>query len=297
MPPRLGSLVLALAALAASCGPRARPAAHPPTPAVTPPPPPPAAPPAPAQPDATVAWARRAEPGQLEKAIAAWEGLAVAAPARSDVDLSLAQAYVLLAERHREAGRGEALGEAFVDAVRASEAALAAASPSVAARLVAGTWVEDALDGAGNEVLPAVYWYATSLAGYALARGLTGAVHFQSRVERLFAWVLARDEAYACAGAHRGLASWYARTPAAAGGDLARSRQHFDQAVAIAPRCEQNRISYAEDYAVAAQDRTLFTRLLGETAAALAAAPDSDADAVIARQRALRLLARVDALF
>jgi tetratricopeptide (TPR) repeat protein len=257
----------------------------------------PPAPPAPAQPDATAAWVHRAEPGELEKAIAAWERLAAAAPARADLDLALAQAYVLLAERRREAGAADAQTDAFANAVRASEAALAAASPTVAARLGSGVWVEDALEGAGNDVLPAVYWYATSLAGYALARGLTGTVHFQHRVEALFNWVLGHDETFACGGAHRGLGSWHARTPAAAGGDLSRSRQHFERALAIAPACAQNRITYAEDYAVAAQDRALFTRLLGEARAALAAAPASDADQVIARGRAERLLAHVDALF
>ena len=202
MSPRTSFALLA-AAVTASC-------AHRPPPATSraPAPTAPAAPPAPpatARPTADDAWAHRAEPGRLEQAIAGWERLAAASPARADLELALARAYTLVGERARDSGgSAEAQAEAYAQAVRAGEAALAAASPAVAARLDAGTYVEDALEGAGVEVLPAVYVYATSVAGFALARGLAGAVHLQRRVEVLFDWVIVHDEGHACAGAHRG---------------------------------------------------------------------------------------------
>jgi hypothetical protein len=273
MPPRRLALVLALTA--AGCARRA------PLPVVA------AAPEDPVI-EASRAWANRDQPGELERCIEALTR-APDSPARW---VERARALEL---RARRAPTPEARLEAYGRALEAAEAALLAAGGPLAEALRSGSLIEDVVQQAAPSDLPALYWYATSLSGYALTRGLPGTVRFRRRVEALYGLVLSRDEAYEEAGAHRGLGSYYARAPAAAGGDLALAREHFERALELAPGSADNRLAYAEDYAVAVPDRDLFTRLLEEAAAARGGADPAGTE--LARGRARALLARAAQLF
>ncbi len=111
-------------------------------------------------------------------------------------------------------------------------------------------------------------------------------------------WVQHADEGYEDAGALvflGGLASSY---PKQVGGDPAKGREYFERALALTHR--KNHIllvNYANLYAVPAQDRVLFAKLLQEVIEA------GDQGALyrlgnkVARRRAVRLLAQIDDLF
>lgn len=243
---------------------------------------------------ARAAWERRADRDQLELAIASWEALA-AKRADPEVLVPLARAYVFLGEvRAAEGAEPAALAEAYDRAVRAGEAALLASSPAFAERIAAGAPVEEALDLLPADAVGAVYWYAASLSGYALAKGLTPAIYFHGRIVALLSYVIARDEKLEHAGAHRTLGTYYAKAPAAAGGDLAKARVHFERALAVAAGFAGNKLALAEHYATSALERELFSRLLREVAAG---PTDRSPEGALARARAARLLEQADELF
>ena len=242
---------------------------------------------------AAAAWAARADPQQLERAIVEWEQLLATRPDDQDVQTHLAEAYAESAVTLAHSS-ATAQAAAFARGVRAAAAALLASSPEFRARIEAGDAIDEALDVLPNEALPAVFWYADNLAGYALARGLAAAVYVERRFGRLLAFVLARDDGFHHGAAHRLYGSYLARAPAAAGGDLSKARVEFERALALAPACLSNKVSFAEDYAVAAKDRGLFERLLTEVA------DDGGTDTperLIAKKRARQLLASADQLF
>jgi hypothetical protein len=106
------------------------------------------------------------------------------------------------------------------------------------------------------------------------------------------------DPAYYHAGADRLLGIYYAAAPPVVGGNLDRSKRHFDAAIAADPGYQMTSVFVAEFLARKLKDRALFEQRLQ---AVIASPPDQDgelaAENAAARKKAQRLLGRIDRYF
>ncbi len=165
--------------------------------------------------------------------------------------------------------------------------------PEAAAAIDAGQSPDAALASAPAAAAEPLYLDALCSAAWARAQGFTYFVEQRS----LLGAELARAAALAVhlddAGPNRELGRLFAALPGYAGGDLAQARAHFEAAIAAAPAALWNRVLYARSVAIKAQDRALFTRLLGE----VLASPAQSTNNRSAQAEARSLLDRADDLF
>jgi hypothetical protein len=86
--------------------------------------------------------------------------------------------------------------------------------------------------------------------------------------------------------------------PGFAGGDMKKSKQHFEKSMSIAPNYIGTKVLMAEVYAVKEQDRALFEKLLDE---ALAASDDTlpglEPETRIEKEKAREMKAKARELF
>jgi predicted anti-sigma-YlaC factor YlaD len=147
--------------------------------------------------------------------------------------------------------------------------------------------------------VPLLYWTAASwAAAISLAKENSELAADLPVCETLVRRALVLDDGFGGGALHDFMIAYEGR-PAAAGGSVERSRQHFERAVALsrggraAPY-----VSLAESVCVGAQNRAEFTALL-ERALAIDPdkAPENRLANLVAQKRARWLLARVDELF
>ena len=117
--------------------------------------------------------------------------------------------------------------------------------------------------------LPVLYWTAFNWANWVnLHKDSPLAVATMPKIEAMMAHVLALDPAYFYGSPHQFYGAYYASRPAMLGGDLGKSKAHFEQAIALTQeKFLLAKVAYAQYYAVAAQDQALFDRLLNEVLA------------------------------
>ncbi len=246
------------------------------------------------------AWAERGDEARLNVAIQKWEAAAEMDASDADTWVKLSRAYYFLADGHMsfDESRAELMIATYEKGIAAAEHALVAISPDFARRMQADTRIEEAVEILDASAVPALYWRSSNMGKWGIAKGFATVLAYKDEIRAIMARCLELDATYFHYGPHRYFGAFYARVPAFAGGDLERSRTHFDQALAGAPYYLGTRTLYAEFYAVKAQNRQLFDEQL---AAVLAADPDANADVApenhIEVRRARELQAKADELF
>jgi hypothetical protein len=197
-------------------------------------------------------------------------------------------------------GTGHAHGDRRVELLHAAlehaELALRGASPGFAGAHAEGRTFAQAVAAVETAAAPQLALMVCALDAWSRARGIPTFLGQRQKVREGIERLVELDPSVLGGAPWRLLGTWLAATPAAAGGDLARSREAFEKALAAAPAHLENRVALASTWAVKAQDRTLFETLLGEVIAAPAEQEPVPENAA-ARARAGELLARVDALF
>lgn len=248
--------------------------------------------------EADDAWSKRSDRAANERAIALLEPLVAEAPTPALLT-KLARAYYFYADGHlRLAGEDEKMLEVFNKGVEAGEQAMMAVSPDFAAKVQAGEKVETAASLIPNEGQEAIYWYATNLGKFAVAKGFTTTLFYKDRIYAVMQRVLQIDENFFHAAPHRYFGAFYAKAPAFAGGDLAKSKQHFERALELDDKYFATKVLFAEYYAPKTEDKELFTRLLTEvTQADPNQLPNLVPEQQVEQEKAKRLLAQADELF
>ncbi len=173
-------------------------------------------------------------------------------------------------------------------------------APGLRARLQADPGAAAAaLAGMEKDDMPLLYWTATPwAAAIALAKEEAELTADLAAVEAMMRRALALDESWGL-GALHDFFLVYEGSRASVGGSVARAREHFERAMALAGGKRAGPlVSFAETVAVAAQDRAEFERLLEQALALDAdAVPELRLANLIAQRRARWLLARADELF
>lgn len=211
---------------------------------------------------AEAAWAERDNEAKLREAIAAWEKVVAAEPKNTEAWGKLARAIYFLADGHIRfhagAGSEDEMLAAFEKSVTAAERGLLALSEPFAAKMRDGAKIEEAAKSLDKTGVPLLYWRSSSLGKWATAKGFATLLSHKDEIKEIMQLCLDKDPEYFYRGPDRYFGVFYARAPSFAGGDLAKSREHFDKSLAGHPNYFGTHTLMAEDLAVKAQDRKLF---------------------------------------
>jgi hypothetical protein len=270
----------AAAALAAALGCRSAPAPVPPAQIVQTAPAVDAGVPAAAEDAAArAAWdAREADPAALERAIDLYKTAAETSANPAPLWLGEARARRALIDRSVQNAREAEIGPQAKACAEAARKSWSARFPGPAEQFVQ----------IGPEGAEALYLDAVCMSLWARSLGFTPLIDRRAHLTAAFERVAQLDPQLDGAGAERELGILYAALPTYAGGDLYKSRAHFDAALKIAPREARTHVALARTVAVKSQDRGLF-----ESELKLAA----NSDDRFAAADAQRLLEREDDLF
>ena len=245
--------------------------------------------------DAEAAWAQRADVAQLKIALAKWEEYSAVDPNNGEILGMLARGYYLLGNGHmtEEADmlaafdKGAAFGErgmATNDAFRAC--------------VEAGAKDYKCLEHMTVADIAQTYWVYATVGKWSATKGFTYIVKNKSKLKALADWVQATDPEYFHGAGDRLLGTYYAKAPAAFGGDLGLSKLHFDASLALAPDYLGTKVLMAQYYATKMQDKDLFKQLCDEVIAAdPASIPDLVPEQELEQGNAQRLLDQIDDLF
>lgn len=160
--------------------------------------------------------------------------------------------------------------------------------------------LELALNKFDKNDVPALFWTANNWANW-INFNLTDtdALADLPKVQLMMQRVLKLDESYFYGGAHLFFATIYASRPKILGGDIEKSKQHFDRCFAY---CQEKfllpYVYYARYYATRAFDEELFSRTLSkviETSDDIL--PAQRLPNAIAKQKAKRLLLQAEEFF
>lgn len=123
-----------------------------------------------------------------------------------------------------------------------------------------------ALRGMGRGDVPALFWCAFNWGSWInLSKDSPLAIAEFPKVQAMMERVLELDEDFYFAGPHLFMGFAYGSRPAMFGGNPAKSKEHFEKALALHKRkFLTTQVLYAQTYAVQNQDRTLFESLLNE---------------------------------
>jgi hypothetical protein len=145
-----------------------------------------------------------------------------------------------------------------------------------------------AIRAMSKEDVPCLYWTASALGKWAKLTGFTTLLKHKDTVKAYITKVDELDHSYNFAAPDRYWGAYYAIAPSFAGGDLNKSKIHFDKSIEAAPEYLATRVLYAQYFATKQQDKALFDRLLNEVLAADASvvtelAPENRAEQVKAK--------------
>ncbi len=242
-------------------------------------------------------WAKRSDPNEIRAAIAAWEKAAQADPKNVDLLVKLTRANYFLADGFLRANDKEYLKYMDVG-VKWGEKAMQAASPEFDKKMQGGAKLPDAVVVIPKEGVPAMYWYASSLGKWAKRKSFAVLLGQKDNVRAIMTRVLELDPNYYHGGPHRYFGVFYAVAPAFAGGDLKKSKEHFEKSLELAPAFPGTKVLWAEELAVKEQDEATFDKLLAEVLASPDdAIPELKPEIMVEKQKAKELLADKDDKF
>jgi hypothetical protein len=182
--------------------------------------------------------------------------------------------------------------------VKWGEKAMLSASPQFEQKIRAGAKIPDAIGVIPKAGVPAMYWYASALGKWAKRKSFAVLLGQKDNVKAIMTRVLQLDPKYYHGGPHRYFGVFYAVAPTFAGGDLKKSKEHFQESLELAPNYVGTKVLWAEELAVKEQDEETFDRLLNEVlAAADDVIPELEPEVRVEKQKARELLATKDDRF
>lgn len=246
------------------------------------------------------AWKKRDDRSSLEAAIQAWERAVKLASDDAATLTKLSHAYYFLADGHlRKLGdKSDEYLTTYEAGVKLGERALAAANPKFKEHVLSGGSVEDGVKLVGNEGIEAMYWYSASLGKWARAKGFSTTLGNKDRIKAVMSRVLDLDPQFFHGAADRYFGAFYAVAPGFAGGDMNKSKEHFEKSISLAPNYASTKVLMADVYAVKQQDRALFDKLLDEVLAMpVDAIPGLEPETKVEKEKATEMKAKAAELF
>lgn len=214
--------------------------------------------------EAKAAWAQRDDEAQVRAAIQKWEQALQVDPGKPEAWTALSRAYYFLADCHLrfEENPGDAMLETYEKSTQAAEQALMQQSPQFREKMQAGERIENAVSLLDAQSVPALYWRSSALGKWASQKGFATLLSYKDEIRAVMTHVLELNPTFYFGGPHRYFGVFYARAPSFAGGDLERSKDHFEKSLQMEPNYFATHVLYAQDWAVKAQDRAAFDKHL-----------------------------------
>ncbi len=209
-------------------------------------------------------WAKRGTLDGLEAFIAELETRS----SKDSGDLNslvwLSRAYYLKGDGYigYESDVREDLLATFTKGMDYGMQAMRMINPPFATAVDGGTPVEDATSNLTADSLGAIYWYAVNLGKFAGNKDFPTLLFYKATIKGLMDRALEIDEFYFYGAFHRYFGAYYAKAPAFAGGDMNKSKYHFDRALEIEPNYLATRVLVADYYAKKTEDTELYERQL-----------------------------------
>jgi tetratricopeptide (TPR) repeat protein len=210
-------------------------------------------------------WAQRSDRAQLEAAIAKYEEAYRIDPKDLAVLTRLTRATYFLADAFIE--DPDAKGEMFHVSIAWGDKALGT-NAGFAETIAAGKKVANAVQHLTAVEAEALYWRSSALGKWASAQGFGTILKYKNEIFDSMTTVTALDSELYFNGPDRYWGAYYARAPAFAGGDMDKSKEHFDKSIEGSPEFLGTYVLYAEYYATKAQKKDLFEELLNKVMAA-----------------------------
>jgi len=257
---------------------------------------------------AVEAWeASRGTAEGLQGVITTLEQVVTAEPNHQDALTLLARASYLMADGYTTVAAepaddyskrlAAAKAPLFEAGTTYGERAMAADS-AFKAQIDKGEKPGDAVTALQADDQMAIYWTAANLGKWARSQGFATLVKYKGYIAKMMAHCLALDETAFYAGPVRYWGAFYAVAPGFAGGDMTKSKEHFEQAKDMNPEYLGTWVLYADTYAVKAQDRALFKSLLEHVVKTPAdVLPEMLPEQEIEKRKAQNFLDRIDDLF
>mgnify|MGYP001162480661 CR=1 FL=1 len=245
------------------------------------------------------AWAERGDEARLREAVKSWQQAVAIDPTNADTRVKLARAHYFLADgyiRFDEEKKEEMLSH-FEMGTNQAEIALAQAYPAYRSKFCARQPFSSALQQLDKGAVPAIYWYATNLGKYALAKSIVTVLNEKDRIKAMMGFIKSTDEGFFYNAADRYFGAFYTKIPFP-NGDLPKSRGHFEASIAGSPTYLATKVLFASMNALKAGDKATFKRLLDEVAAFdLQTAPELLPENTIEKRKAADLLDEIDVYF
>lgn len=251
-------------------------------------------------------WKQRGDAAKLRAAIDKWQAAVNIDATDAATYEKLGRAISLLGNVGMATATKAERAALFQRGAKLAERGIAAASPAYARLRRQGAKILDAVKVTERAAAPLVYWHAVNLGSYVAEVGVSAGIKYKDTIFKLMSHVLQVAPSYYYRGADRALGAFFAALPPFLGGDLTRSKKHFDAAVKHAPNFLGNYVVMAEFYAVKKKDKALFDELLGKVVAARACGdgvaspcvrPELTVEAAIDKKQAQKLMARKAKLF
>jgi hypothetical protein len=217
-------------------------------------------------------WAERSDRTKAEAAIKSWEDAATANPGDANIHRKLTYAYYFMNNVHVrwDEDNDDAQKANFSKGSDSALRALKSANPTFASKIVEGedtdkVW-QAALQSATKEDVPALYWYATNTAKWALKEGLGALLKYKDRALMIMKRCKELDSTYWHGGPARYLGAYWLKIPF--GKKPEASKENFEISMKSSPAYLDTKILFAEVYAVRTGDEALFKKTLEEVIAA-----------------------------
>ena len=245
--------------------------------------------------EADAAFANRGDKASLEKAITLYEqALASAAPeAQRDMAVKLARANYFLSDAHY---RGDKKNQKTYYH-KAYEWGMKCLNANPAYKAKADD-VDEAAKAITKDDAPCAYWAATGLGKWAKLDGLTAEIKQKDTIVALITQVSKVDNDYFFGGPDRYFGTYYAVLPWVMGGDMKKSKKHYEASLKIAPFYLGTKVLMADNYAAQKGDKELYVKLLKEVVDAdISAHPEVKPENESEQAKAKELLAQADKRF
>ncbi len=210
-------------------------------------------------------WANRGEQAGLAAAIGKWEEAAKLDPNHLQTQEMLTYAYYFQAHAHdrwledEDAAR-DAMMNSYLQGMEAGARALKLSNPGFAERIQKGEAWSSAISDVDEKSLHGMYWYAANLGKWGLLDSIATILRYKDRAFALVQKVYEVDKTFGYGAAPRYFGAAALKVPV--GKDPERSKEMFDESMAIAPNYLDTKLLYAEYYAVYVDDEELFRTTL-----------------------------------
>jgi tetratricopeptide (TPR) repeat protein len=223
-------------------------------------------------------WEKRKDRAELESAIELWEeAVKMDAPSlsaeertdkRAEAFENLARAYYFLGDSHvrlqgddEEANEDEMM-DVFEKGVTAAEQAIKLRDPKFAEKMARGEKWQDHVRKADPAAIPGLYWYGTNLGKWALLEGIATILARKDDIKETMDFICEKREDYFHGACHRYFGVYWTKVPFSK--DAAKAKKHFDKTMEMSPNYLATKVLMAENYAVLAEDREMYDRLIEE---------------------------------